>query len=51
MKKKLSSILFHRSVVVGVAVAAQIVVFAAMILVFSEHTSYFYWAVSWSPSL
>jgi len=43
MKKKISSILFHRSVVVGLAVVAQIVVFAAMILVFSEHTSYFYW--------
>jgi len=43
MKKKISSILFHRSVVVGLAVVAQIIVFAAMILVFSEHTSYFYW--------
>ena len=41
--KKISSILFHRSVVVGISLLGQIVFLAAMILRFSEHTAYFYW--------
>lgn len=41
--KKINSILFHRSVLIGIAVVAQVVAFAMMILVFSEHTAYFYW--------
>ena len=41
--KKINSILFHRSVLVGISLLVQILVLAAMVVVFSEHTSYFYW--------
>ncbi len=41
--KKINSILFHRSVLVGVSLLVQIGVLVSMILVFSEHTTYFYW--------
>ena len=41
--KKLNSILFHRSVLVGISLLVQVLFLAAMVVVFSEHTSYFYW--------
>ena len=41
--KKLNSILFHRSVLVGVSLLVQIAVLAAVIVVFSIDTAYFYW--------
>lgn len=36
-------ILFHRSVVVGVSLLAQIITLAVMVTFFSEYTSAFYW--------
>ena len=42
MMKKLNSILFHRSVTVGVSLLIQVLLLAAMILRFSEYTAYFY---------
>ncbi len=42
--KKLYSILFHRSVLVGISLLVQIAVLAAVILVFAVDTAYFYWA-------
>ena len=42
MMKKLNSILFHRSVTVGVSLLIQVLLMAAMILRFSEYTAYFY---------
>lgn len=41
--KKLNSILFHRSILVGVSLLIQIGVLASMILFFSEHIQQFYW--------
>lgn len=41
--KKLNSILFHRSVLVGLSLLVQIAVLASVILVFAIDTSYFYW--------
>ncbi len=41
--KKINSILFHRSVMVGISLLSQIAFLAMMILRFSEHTTYFYW--------
>ena len=41
--KKINSILFHRSVIVGISLLSQTAVLAMMILRFSEHTAYFYW--------
>ena len=41
--KKLNSILFHRSGLVGVSLLVQIAVLAAVIVVFSIDTAYFYW--------
>ena len=41
--KKLNSILFHRSVVVGLSVLIQVLVLAAVILVFSEYEAAFHW--------
>ncbi len=43
MKKRRSSILFHRSVLVGLSLLSQIVVLAVMLLAFSGRLSYFYW--------
>lgn len=42
--KKINSILFHRSVMVGISLLFQAAVLAAMILFFSEHAAYFYWS-------
>ncbi|MCI8869426.1 MAG: cardiolipin synthase [Lawsonibacter sp.] len=42
--KKLNSILFHRSVLVGLSLLVQIGVLAVMIISFSEHMVGFYWA-------
>ena len=41
--KKLLYILFHRSVFVGLALLAQIVTLAVMVLTFSEYMETFYW--------
>ena len=41
--KKVLYILFHRSVVVGVSLLAQIITLAVMVTFFSEYTSAFYW--------
>lgn len=41
--KKLNSILFHRSVLVGVSLLVQVAVLASVILVFAIDTGYFYW--------
>ena len=40
MMKKLNSILFHRSVTVGVSLLIQVLLLAAMILRFSEYTAF-----------
>ena len=42
--KKLNRILFHRSVLVGVALLAQIVTLVLMVTSFSEHVAFFYWS-------
>ena len=41
--KKLLYLLFHRSVLGGLALLAQIGILAAMVLTFSEYTQIFYW--------
>lgn len=41
--KKINSILFHRSVLVGLSLLVQIAVLASVILVFAVDTGYFYW--------
>ena len=41
--KKLLYILFHRSVLVGLALLAQIVVLILMVVSFSEHAVGMYW--------
>ena len=42
--KKLSHLLFHRSVLVGLALLAQIITFVVLISFFSEHTGFFFWS-------
>ena len=41
--KKINSILFHRSVLVGLSLLVQVAVLASVILVFAIDTGYFYW--------
>ena len=41
--KKLNSILFHRSTMVGLSLLVQVAVLASVILVFAVDTAYFYW--------
>lgn len=41
--KKLLYILFHRSVLCGLALLAQVVILFMMVVTFSEYTEAFYW--------
>ncbi len=41
--KKLKTVLFHRSVLVGLSLLAQVAILAVVILFFSEHMAVFYW--------